>query len=296
MAVVYRHRRLDNNKIFYIGISNNLRRPYRTDGRNDHWQKIYKKVGFSVDILIDNITIDEAKELEIFLIEEYGRVDLGNGPLVNKTTGGEFFNHSEETKNKIRESKIGDKNHRYGKKQTQKQKEQLKISNTGRKKSEEEIKIRKENFIKKGLSRETCVYYYDTMELIGIYPSLSDACRAIGLDVKKFSGKASMIANNKGRNHVNNFHFSFTTNKSNYKAFSEHLGKSEILTNPDLVATDYSFESAIFFFDKNKLWTIADKGVNDAAILAITKKINGGTNGLDDRSSLTKRYYSWLTK
>jgi putative chitinase len=87
-----------------------------------------------------------------------------------------------------------------------------------------------------------------------------------------------------------------TTGKENYKAFSEHLGKPEILTNPDLVATDFSFESAIFFFDKNKLWDIADKGVNDAAILAITKKINGGTNGLDDRSSLTKRYYSWLIK
>jgi putative chitinase len=87
-----------------------------------------------------------------------------------------------------------------------------------------------------------------------------------------------------------------TTGKGNYKAFSEHLGKPEILTNPDLVATDFSFESAIFFFDKNKLWAIADKGINNAAILAITKKINGGTNGLDDRNSLTKRYYSWLTK
>lgn len=87
-----------------------------------------------------------------------------------------------------------------------------------------------------------------------------------------------------------------TTGKGNYKAFSEHLGKPEILTTPDLVATDYSFESAIFFFDKNKLWDITDKGVNDASILAITKKINGGTNGLDDRNSLTKRYYSWLKK
>lgn len=87
-----------------------------------------------------------------------------------------------------------------------------------------------------------------------------------------------------------------TTGKGNYKAFSEHLGKPEILTNPDLVANEFSFESAIFFFDKNKLWSIADKGVNDATILAITKKINGGTNGLDDRNSLTKRYYSWLTK
>jgi putative chitinase len=87
-----------------------------------------------------------------------------------------------------------------------------------------------------------------------------------------------------------------TTGKGNYKAFSEHLGKPEIMTNPDLVATDFSFESAIFFFDKNKLWDIADKGVNDTTILTITKKINGGTNGLDSRTSLTKRYYSWLIK
>jgi putative chitinase len=87
-----------------------------------------------------------------------------------------------------------------------------------------------------------------------------------------------------------------TTGKGNYKSFSEHLGKPEILTNPDLVATDYSFESALFYFEKNNLWKIADKGINDNTILLMTKAINGGTNGLDDRSSLTKRYYSWLTK
>lgn len=87
-----------------------------------------------------------------------------------------------------------------------------------------------------------------------------------------------------------------TTGKSNYEAFAKSINKPEIMTNPDLVATDYAFEAAKFFFDKNKLWGIAKKGVNDATILAITKKINGGTNGLDDRESLTKRYYSWLNK
>lgn len=87
-----------------------------------------------------------------------------------------------------------------------------------------------------------------------------------------------------------------TTGKANYKVFAEHLKKPEILTNPDLVATEFAFESAIFFFDRNKLWDIADKGVDDKTILAITKRINGGTNGLKDRISLTKRYYSWLTK
>ena len=84
------------------------------------------------------------------------------------------------------------------------------------------------------------------------------------------------------------------TGKSNYKAFSDYLKKPEIMTNPGLVATDFAFESAIFFFDNNKLWSICDKGVSDATILSLTRRINGGTNGLDHRSALTKKYYGWL--
>ena len=86
------------------------------------------------------------------------------------------------------------------------------------------------------------------------------------------------------------------TGKSNYNAFSNYLKKPEIMQNPDLVATDYAFESAIFFFDNNKLWSICDLGINDSAILTLTKRINGGTNGLEHRSELTKKYYSWLKK
>lgn len=84
------------------------------------------------------------------------------------------------------------------------------------------------------------------------------------------------------------------TGKDNYKAFSDYLKKPEIMTNPDLVATTFSFESAMFFFDKNKLWSICDQGVNDAAILALTKRINGGTHGLDDRNQKTKKYFEYV--
>jgi putative chitinase len=84
------------------------------------------------------------------------------------------------------------------------------------------------------------------------------------------------------------------TGKANYDLFAKSITKPEIMTNPNLVATDFAFESAIFFFNRNKLWDIAGKGVNDATILALTRKINGGTKGLADRNSLTKRYYSWL--
>jgi putative chitinase len=80
------------------------------------------------------------------------------------------------------------------------------------------------------------------------------------------------------------------TGKDNYKAFADYLKKPEIMDNPDLVATEYSFESAIFFFEKNKLWAICDQGVGDAAITALTKRINGGTHGLDDRKEKTKKF------
>jgi putative chitinase len=84
------------------------------------------------------------------------------------------------------------------------------------------------------------------------------------------------------------------TGKDNYKAFADYMKQPEIMDNPDLVATKYSFESAIFFFDKNKLWSICDQGINDAAILALTKRINGGTHGLEDRKQKTYKYYEYV--
>jgi putative chitinase len=85
------------------------------------------------------------------------------------------------------------------------------------------------------------------------------------------------------------------TGKNNYRAFGKYIGREqEILDNPDLVATELGFESALWFFDANKLWSICDQGINDAAILQLTKRINGGTHGLDDRKLKTKKYAAWL--
>jgi putative chitinase len=84
------------------------------------------------------------------------------------------------------------------------------------------------------------------------------------------------------------------TGRSNYEVFAEYLGKPEILLRPEMVADEYAFESAMFFFDKNKLWDICDGGVNDATILKLTKRINGGTNGLAHRTELTNKYYNIL--
>ena len=87
------------------------------------------------------------------------------------------------------------------------------------------------------------------------------------------------------------------TGKNNYRAFGRYIGREqEILDNPDLVATELGFESALWFFDANKLWGICDQGINDASILALSSRINGSKNphGLADRKLKTKKYASWL--
>ena len=84
------------------------------------------------------------------------------------------------------------------------------------------------------------------------------------------------------------------TGKFNYSEFAKYVNRPDVMTNPDIVATELAFESALWFFDKNKLWSICDQGINDAAILALTKRINGGTHGLDDRKAKTRKYAAWV--
>jgi hypothetical protein len=89
MAVVYQHRRKDTNEVFYIGIGKSLSRAYKKVSRNPHWHNVVNKSGFKVDILIQGCSLSEACDIEIGLIKDYGRHDLGLGPLVNQTDGGE---------------------------------------------------------------------------------------------------------------------------------------------------------------------------------------------------------------
>lgn len=82
------------------------------------------------------------------------------------------------------------------------------------------------------------------------------------------------------------------TGRANYSQFASFEGDQDILYQPDLVATKYPFESAVFFF--RNLWGICDKGVDDSTIAELTKRINGGTHGLDERIRLTKQYAALL--
>jgi putative chitinase len=83
------------------------------------------------------------------------------------------------------------------------------------------------------------------------------------------------------------------TGKDNYTAFDKFVD-DDILGNPDLVATKYPLMSAAWFFNKNGLWSICDKGADDATVTLVTKRVNGGTIGLADRIKHFKEYYILL--
>lgn len=114
---VYRHRRLDTNEIFYIGIGKSENRPYSKRSRNSLWKNIVNKTGYSVEIITTCDSWEEACQIEQYLIKYYGRRDLGLGSLVNMTDGGDGSLNmtsprkgvtlSEETKRKISQSKKG---------------------------------------------------------------------------------------------------------------------------------------------------------------------------------------------
>lgn len=86
--VVYLHRRKSDGQVFYVGMGSESR-AFTTSSRNKWWNNTYKKYGLIVDIVARNLSIKDAYELEVFLISELGRKDLGLGNLVNLDDGGE---------------------------------------------------------------------------------------------------------------------------------------------------------------------------------------------------------------
>jgi putative chitinase len=84
-----------------------------------------------------------------------------------------------------------------------------------------------------------------------------------------------------------------TTGKNNFKLLGDFL-KVDLLKNPELVETTYALESAIFYFNSNKLWSIASR-VDDLTIRRIRIRVNGGIIGLEDVTKKVKEYYKILT-
>ncbi len=84
------------------------------------------------------------------------------------------------------------------------------------------------------------------------------------------------------------------TGKNNYNAFNEVVA-DDVVANPELVATKYPLLSAAWYWDSRALNKVADQGASKSVITTVTKKVNGGKNGLADRIREFKKYYALLS-
>ena len=198
MSIVYRHRRLDTFKVFYIGIGKTEKRAYSKKNRNKWWKNIILKTEYSVEIIIEDVSWKEAQEVEALLISEYGRRDLGLGNLVNLTNGGEGTQGiivSDKTKQNMSISATGRKHS-----EESKEKNRIASSNVS-----EETKLKR--YLKnKGLKRtpEQCKRISESkmntllLDVInGIYyKSMSEVCRIFGYSRKGIIRKLDNIEKN----------------------------------------------------------------------------------------------------
>lgn len=126
---VYVHYRESDSLPFYVGKGKG-NRAYQFSGRNEYWNRTYKKHGARVEIVFENLTEDESFQLEIDTILEFKYFGF---PLTNMTNGGEGTSghkQSEETI-KLRVSKT------TGQKRTKETRDKISKANRGKKRSEE---------------------------------------------------------------------------------------------------------------------------------------------------------------
>ena len=83
------------------------------------------------------------------------------------------------------------------------------------------------------------------------------------------------------------------TGKDNYMKFDAGVPENLILS-PDLVATKYPLLSAAWFWSVNRLNTMADEGPDQQVTADITKRVNGGYHGLENRLKLFDRFYGHI--
>ena len=140
---------------------------------------------------------------------------------------------------------------------------------------------------------------YSASGLLKVFPRYFNATTAA-----QFARKPQLIANRVYANRIGNGNeasgdgwnyrgrgYLQVTGRANYKAFSEYIGE-DCEKHPDLVATKYPLDSALWFFDRNKLWTLCDKGEEN--VPTVSRRVNGGTNGLEDRLNKFRSFMKYL--
>jgi hypothetical protein len=191
MAYVYRHIRLDTNKVFYVGISRDEHKGYKRmfseKGRSQYWKSIKNKTAIKHEIYLDGISWDEACSVEKTLIKIYGRTTDYSGDLCNLTIGGEgIVGYVLSEEQKITRSRNAKKrlsnpqNHpMYGKKHSDESLQKMSNSKKGLIPSEKTKDIWRKNRSGGGNSRAKMVLNIQN----GIfYDCIKDAAYSLGIN------------------------------------------------------------------------------------------------------------------
>jgi predicted chitinase len=72
------------------------------------------------------------------------------------------------------------------------------------------------------------------------------------------------------------------TGRANYQAFANYIGDQNVMQGVNYVATHYPWQSAGFWWYRNGMNSLCDQG---ASVETITRRVNGGYNGLASRKS-----------
>jgi hypothetical protein len=138
-----------NNQPFYIGKGKGDRLNYHiknlNDGYNPHKTNKIKKIlseGLEpiINIVVSGLTETESFEIESSLIIKFGRVDNKTGCLLNLTYGGEGQSGwipGDDYRKKMSESTKGEKNGMFGRNHSDETKNKIREKAVGRKASEE---------------------------------------------------------------------------------------------------------------------------------------------------------------
>ena len=155
-----------------------------------------------------------------------------------------------------------------------------------------------------GFKRTTEGLYYSTPERIqAVWPSRFPTVESAEPYAKNPQGLANKVYSSRMGNgdEASGDGFAFSgkgflqlTGKSNVKAFAASMNLPEVLEYPSKLSDEYAFETALWFFQKNGLFAIADDGVGDDVIKRITRMVNGGYHGLEDRINQTRKIHTWL--
>jgi putative chitinase len=148
---------------------------------------------------------------------------------------------------------------------------------------------------------------YSAQSLLKIFPKYFKDIK----DAEQLQRKAQLIANRvyggrmgnkdlndgwlyRGRGAVQ------LTGRDNYTAFANWQKDLSIIESPGQVADKYAFDSALFFFNRNKILQLVDD-VSDNSILVVSRAVNVGNpnskvlpHGMPDRITKTKKYAAFI--